>query len=109
MKLHIGYLLSLEDSERSRAASVTYLQNWLIYFYPERMDLVQQLEHMAKDLGGQLSAPHLSWKYSWIRAIFGWHVARRSEVALQGMRASMARTWDNALFRIESRKLAGNF
>jgi glycosyltransferase involved in cell wall biosynthesis len=109
MKLHIGYLRSLEDSERARAACVTYLQNWLIFFYPERMDLVQQMEQMARDLGGQLKAPYLSWKYSWIRAIFGWHAARRSQLTLQGMKASMARRWDNTLFRLERRKLAGNF
>jgi hypothetical protein len=108
MKLHIGYLRSLEDSERSRAACVAYLQNWLIFFYPERMDLVDQAGQLAKDLGGQLKPPYLSWKYSWIKAIFGWRFARRAQLALQGMRASMARSWDNALFRIEKRKLADN-
>ncbi len=40
MQLHIAYLRSLEDSERTRAASVKYLQNWLVFFYPERMDIV---------------------------------------------------------------------
>src|SRR5437016_1474407 len=39
MQLHIGYLRSLEDSERVRAACVTYLQNWLPNFYPERLDI----------------------------------------------------------------------
>jgi len=32
MELHIGYLRSLENSERVRAACVTYLQNWLPNF-----------------------------------------------------------------------------
>jgi glycosyltransferase involved in cell wall biosynthesis len=109
MKLHMGYLRSLEDSERTRAACVTYLQNWLVSFYPSRMDLVQQMEQMARDLGGHVNTPHLSWKYSWIRAMFGWPVARRSQLALQGMKASMARHWDSTLFRLEKRKLAGNF
>jgi glycosyltransferase involved in cell wall biosynthesis len=108
MKLHIGYVRSLEDSERVRAACVKYLQNWLIFFYPERMDLVEQARQMAAGLGGRLEAPHLSWKYSWIRAIFGWRLARRAQLALQGTKASMARSWDNALFRIEKRKLADN-
>ncbi len=56
MKLHISYLRSLEDSERTRAACVKYLQNWMIFFYPERMDIVAQAEQMAQELGGQLAA-----------------------------------------------------
>ena len=38
MKLHMGYLRSLEDSERTKAACLTYMQNWLDNFYPERPD-----------------------------------------------------------------------
>ena len=108
MKLHIGYLRSLEDSERTRAACVKYLQNWLVFFYPQRMDLVEESAQMAKDLGGQINPPHLSWKYSWIKAIFGWRLARRAQLSLQGIRASMARFWDSTMFRIENRKFAGN-
>jgi glycosyltransferase involved in cell wall biosynthesis len=35
MQLHIGYLRSLEESDRVRAACLRYLQNWVIFFYPE--------------------------------------------------------------------------
>jgi len=69
MHLHIGYLRSMEDSDRARATCVKYLQTWLINFYPERLDIVEQMEKMATELGGQLKPPRLSWKYSWIRAI----------------------------------------
>src|SRR5208282_2021464 len=44
MRLHIGYLRSLEDSPRTREACVNFLQEALIYFYPERTDIVQQAE-----------------------------------------------------------------
>jgi glycosyltransferase involved in cell wall biosynthesis len=109
MKLHIGYLRSLEDTERSRAACVKYLQNWLIFFYPERMDLVEQAQQMARDLGGQLEPPHLSWKYSWIRSIFGWPLAKQAQVVLPNLKWSLIRYWDSTLFRIENRKFADNF
>jgi glycosyltransferase involved in cell wall biosynthesis len=109
MQLHIGYLRSLEASERARAASVKYLQNWLIIFYPERKDLVAQAEQMARDLGGQLQPPHLSWKYTWIRAIFGWHLAKRAQEMLSRIRWSLVRYWDSTLFRIESRSFANKF
>jgi glycosyltransferase involved in cell wall biosynthesis len=108
MQLHIGYLRSLEASERTGAAAVQYLQNWLIIFYPERMDIVAQAEQMARDLGGQLRLPHLSWKYSWIISMFGWPLAKRAQLLLSQIKWSLARYWDKTLFRIESRKVAAN-
>jgi glycosyltransferase involved in cell wall biosynthesis len=102
MLMHIGYLRSLEDSERVRAACLKYLQNWLIFFYTERQDIVRQAEEMAKDLGGQLEAPRLSWKYSWIKTIFGWRLAKRAQLLLPAIRWSLQRSWDQALLRIET-------
>jgi len=108
MQLHIRYLRSLEDSERVRAACVTFLQNWMVCFYPERLDLFGQAEEMARNLGGQLKAPRLSWKYSWIKAIFGWRLARRAQLSLPTLRWSLVRHWDKALFRIEGRRHAAD-
>src|SRR5262249_40880996 len=64
MQMHIQYLLSLEDSNRARAACVHYLQTWFPPFYPEHEDLVFQFEALARELGGALQLPHLSWKYA---------------------------------------------
>src|SRR5262249_34821269 len=105
MKLHIGYLRSLEDSDRVRAASVKYLQNWLPHFYPERVDLMEEVRRLASELGGRLEEPGLSWKYSWIKSVFGWRVAKRAQHILPQVRWSAARAWDKALLRIESRGL----
>ena len=44
MESHIDYIRSLEDSDRVRAACVQYLQNWLLSFYPDRLDLVEKAE-----------------------------------------------------------------
>jgi glycosyltransferase involved in cell wall biosynthesis len=106
MQLHIGYLGSLEDSERVRAACVKYLQTSLLYFYPERLDIVQQAEQMARDLGGQLEVPRMSWKYSWIEPIFGYAMAKRARFLLPQMKQSLMRLWDKALFHTENRHLA---
>src|SRR5438445_8631061 len=108
MRMHVAYLRSLEDSERVRAACVKYLQNWLIHFYPERTAIVRQAEQMARDLGGQLEAPRLSWKYSWIKALFGWGPTKRAQLFLPRMRSSLARHIDKALFRIEKHSCARN-
>jgi glycosyltransferase involved in cell wall biosynthesis len=97
IQLQIGYLRSLEDGARGRAACITYLQDWLIYFYPERSDLVQQAAGMAAKLGGRLQVPRLSRKYSWIAAIFGWSQAKRIHLQLSHIRWSSRRFWDKAL------------
>jgi hypothetical protein len=109
MKLHIGYLRSLEDTDRTRAACVQYLQNWLVFFYPERIDIVNEAQQMARELGGCLELPRLSWKYSWIRAIFGWPLAKRAQIMLPRLKWTLLRRWDSALFRIENRTFADGF
>ena len=106
MQFHISYLRSLEDSQRVRAACVSYLQNWLIYFYPERLGIVKQAEEMAKDLGGELGAPELSWKYSWIETILGWRAAKRAQLFLPRVRWSLEGVRDRMSFWVEDRKLA---
>ena len=108
MQLHIRYLRSLEDSKRVRTACLMYLQNCLVYFYPERPDIVEQAEQMATDLGGQLVPPHMLWKYSWITRVFGWSLAKRLELLLPRIRWWVEKSWDNALFHIENRRLTKN-
>jgi glycosyltransferase involved in cell wall biosynthesis len=105
MQLHIGYLRSLEESERVRAACVQFLQNWMFCFYPERLDIVKQAEQLADDLGGRLEPPRLSWKYLWIKFLFGWHHARRAQLYLRNLKWWWLRLWDKSLFRVANRRL----
>jgi glycosyltransferase involved in cell wall biosynthesis len=104
MQLHIGYLRSLEDSPRIRSASVDYLQRNLFYFYPNRPDITRQAQQMAKDLGGELGEPHLSWGYSWMRHVIGWRRTKRLALELRTLRKSASKALDKTLFRIENRK-----
>jgi glycosyltransferase involved in cell wall biosynthesis len=94
MEMHIRYLRSLEDSDRVRAACLQYLQNWLIYFYPERPDLVAKIHSAALELGGELETPQLKWKYSWIATLFGWRLAKMIQRRAQAARWSTARFVD---------------
>jgi glycosyltransferase involved in cell wall biosynthesis len=103
MQLHISYLRSLEDSERVRAACIKYLQNYLTDFYPLRLDVVEQIYEVAKSLGGQLDAPSLPWKYSWIKSVFGWSWAKRAQLFVPSVKWSIIRSWDKALSRVEAR------
>jgi glycosyltransferase involved in cell wall biosynthesis len=107
MQLHVRYLRSVEDSPRARAACVMYLQDSMVYFYPERADIFELAQTLAQELGGQLEIPHLSWKYSWIKTVFGWRLARCAQVLLQRFRWSVERVWDKAVLQIEGPKALG--
>lgn len=103
VQLHINYLRSLEDSERVRAACVRYLQTYLIYFYPENPHIVNRADQLARELGGRLEIPRLRWKYSWIKPLFGWKLAKLAQLFLPRVRWALERFWDKSLFRLEVR------
>jgi glycosyltransferase involved in cell wall biosynthesis len=104
MKLHIEYLRSIEESERVRRACLNYLQIWYYNFYPERPDLVGELQAMATGLGGRLADPCLRWKYAWLKPVFGWRTAKWAQMALPQARASCERLFDKILFSLETKQ-----
>jgi hypothetical protein len=108
MKLHIQYLRSLEDSERVRKACLTYLQNWYHNFYPERPDLVAELQMVAAQLQGRLEEPRLRWKYAWMKPIFGWKTAKWAQAGLPQLRAEYISRCDKALYRLEASRAGAN-
>ena len=131
MQHHVTYLRSLEDSEKTRAACIRYLQSNMIEFYPERLDIVEQAEKLAQQLGGQIVAPlsrnsaefadmfqpecphsdcdHIrkrlsAWCYLFIKELFGWRIAKRARVSLPNLFWSTMRLWDEALFVIQNKR-----
>jgi len=100
LQLHIRYLRSLEDSERTRAAAVFFLGMWLNYFYPTRPDLIDAAKQLAASLGGKLELPPIRWKYAWLEKMFGREVANRAQTALPNGKTSLIRSWDRAMFRL---------
>jgi glycosyltransferase involved in cell wall biosynthesis len=102
MRLHIDYLRSLEDTPAVRAACVKFLQNWMVRFYPERIDIFEHATRIARDLGGDLTIPAISPKYSWMRSILGVRIAKRAQFLLPQLRWSVIRLWDRMLFRIQN-------
>lgn len=101
MRLHVGYLRSMEDSDRTRAACLKYLNDGLIFFYPEMPDIVAQMQAMARELGGVIAPPRLPAKYSWLKTVFGWHLAKRSQRLMRRLRWALERHWDKTMFEIE--------
>jgi hypothetical protein len=100
MQLHIGHIRAAEDSARVRSACLKYLQGDLIYFYPERPDLVKRAEQLAADLGGRLEVPRLQWKYAWMQRVFGWGTTKRIQIYYNRLKFFGLGTWDKTLFRL---------
>jgi glycosyltransferase involved in cell wall biosynthesis len=104
MKLHVKYLQSIDDSERARTACANYLETWSICFYPEQPDLLAEVERLAATLGRPLPRIQLSWKYEWIRRLFGWRIAKQAWLRLPVLKWSFVALWDKALFRLDEWK-----
>ena len=107
MKLHVGYIRSLEESQRVREGCLTYLQCWIGSFYSSRPDLVKQAEELAASLGGALYPPALSWKYSWMVPLCGREQARRAKVLLPRIKWELIRRVEKTLYRLEGKNLQG--
>jgi len=106
MKLHVGYLRSLEESDRVRTACLSYLQTWFVWFFGERPDLAEALEELAATLGGQLKIPPLRRKYHWIETVFGRRIAIRAQSAFPRLKWNLIRSLDKALCTFSSSKVA---
>ncbi len=105
MKLHIQYLQQMERSERVNAACLQYIRNWLICYYPEWSQIVEEAQQLALEFGEPLGEPTLSWKYSWMQKIFGWTFAKRAQRKLRRLRWLAERNWDR--FLLGSSRQAG--
>lgn len=103
MTLHMRYLQSMEESERTRAACLNYIRTWLPEFYPYRLDLINELNQITLELGGQCREPRLSRKYQWILKLFGWRLAKRAQLLLPRLKASLIIASDRAMFQLENR------
>jgi len=108
MKLHIQYLRSLEESERVRNACLAYMQTWYHIFYPERPDIVAELQALATELQGHLEVPRLRWKYAWMEPMFGRKSAKWAQNMLPQLKASCFMYCDKAIFRLQEGRAAAN-
>jgi glycosyltransferase involved in cell wall biosynthesis len=101
LRLYIEQVCSWQNSARTRAACVKFLQSWVHLFYPNRMDLMEQVQNLARTLGGELGLPRLSWKYAWIQKFFGVMTAKRVQLYYNKSKLSLLRFLDKALLYLE--------
>jgi hypothetical protein len=98
--LCIGYLRSLEDSERTRSACLTFLQNTLIYFYPDHPAILKKANDLAEELGGELAPPVLRWKHSMLKGVLGWRLAKKVQPVMPLLRTMIVYNWDELLYNL---------
>lgn len=98
MQLCIEYLLALENSDRTRAAALTYVQDKLIYFYPEKKELLGKAAALAESLGGTLSPPELKKKYILASKLLGWQTAKKLVFAIPRLKKSAFGNYDRLMY-----------
>ena len=84
------------------------MQNWLDQFYPERPDLIEELQRLASLFQGRLEMPRLRWKYAWIEPIFGWKAAKSAQRVLPQLKASLLGRYDGAMYKLENREVVAS-
>ena len=99
----IKYLLSMEDSPRTRAASVQLLQDWIKQFIGHE-SLMAEARRLALELGGELRRPILKLKYRPVEALLGYGFAFRASHTLPTLRARTLRRFDSLLYRFSQPK-----
>jgi len=104
MKLHMQYLRSLEESDRVRKACVRYMQAWYSVFYPERTDIMAELQAIATELQGQLYPPRLSLKYAWMAPIIGYRATKRIRHKMSPIRNFFTSKYHQLMFKAEIRR-----
>jgi glycosyltransferase involved in cell wall biosynthesis len=105
IELIVGRIWDREKTPRARAASLKYLGDVLIFFYPERPDLVQRARTLAATLGGELPAPKLPFTYDWVDRLFGLSTAKRAQAHYNKFKWTLIRTWDQMLASLEKENL----
>ena len=104
LKLQIEHARSVEDSDRVRESCLTCLKSRLGEFYPERPDLVTELQTLIAQLGGAPAMPRLRPKYAWMVPMFGWKIAKSAQIVLPRVKASWLRWWDGIMYKLENRR-----
>jgi glycosyltransferase involved in cell wall biosynthesis len=108
----IAHYRKLEDGERAHAACVAFLQNRLIYFYPDHPQIVQQISALAEELGGAIRPPSLKWQYRSMKAAFGWSAAKQSMFAFGEIKDSVKQFLDQVIYNSGSTRplaMCGSF
>jgi glycosyltransferase involved in cell wall biosynthesis len=75
--LCVDHLLSLEDSDRTRAACLELLRKRYRYFHMGSPEIIREANGVAQNLGGCLKSPPESWRFFLVRQVVGRELAMK--------------------------------
>jgi glycosyltransferase involved in cell wall biosynthesis len=101
--LCISYLRSLEDSERTRKASLAFLQNGLGYHHLKQASIIQQASILAKELGGELTPAVPKQGLRVARAVLGRSLAEKTRRLAWVLKILLKANWDRLLYNLSNR------
>jgi glycosyltransferase involved in cell wall biosynthesis len=99
----INHLKLLEDSERTRIASLKFIQLSLSNFNLEKTEVFKKVNALANDLGGIISRNE-STKFIFIKKMIGWRMANKIKVILWNIEVLIRGSCDRLLYIILSKK-----
>jgi len=98
----IHYLRSMEDSERTRKASLKYLQLNIAKYYPDKREILEKVNELARELGGSV-LPKETRKFSCVRKMVGWKAAQKIKTILWNTETLARSSWDRLLYTLSNR------
>lgn len=99
-KYCIEQLCKMENSERTKQASLNSLQECLIHYYLDYPDITKKVFNLAKELNGELHNPFLRWECRCIKKIFGCKTAIQAQRTLPKIKKIIHKNFDRLLYSI---------
>jgi glycosyltransferase involved in cell wall biosynthesis len=105
LTLCVRHLRLLEESERTKRASLVLLERLYTYFYyfADKSSLSERVSLLAKELGGELVPTSLKWKWNVLRKLLGWKTTRKIMGGAQRSRLMTKIYWDRLLYSMAHR------
>jgi hypothetical protein len=100
--LSIGHLRSLEDSERTRKASLILLQSMHeLFYYADRFNLLEKNNIFAHKLNGELTLPKLGRKWDAMSRLIGRRTTMNIMNSARKYKFMTKINWDRLLYNMK--------
>jgi hypothetical protein len=64
---------------------------------------VGEAEQLAGSLGGRLSIPKASWKYTWIEKLFGFGAVKHTQSYYNPAKSFALKAWEKMMYSVDHR------
>jgi glycosyltransferase involved in cell wall biosynthesis len=98
LQLSIRHLMDLENSERTKSASMKYIEIFSHYFYGCDEEFIHQVGDFASRLGGHVDMPKTSWKYAPLEKFLGRHATFKIQQNWRGAKMLVSGKIDKLLY-----------